>query len=115
MIVSDVASGFSGATHTLASNLMARLDTAYPVFRGLWAVSVNEPGNAITVTNAALGHHNGFVMHIDKIDAEGRKVVMFAGELLERYRISRSQRVHQVVNDLGAAERDFAGRLVADV
>ena len=115
MITSDISTGFSGATHTLAANLIARLDAAYPVFDGCWRIAVNEAGNVITVTNIVLGQHNGFVMHIDKIDLEGRKVVMFAGELLERFRISRAQRVKQVVDDIGAAQRDFAGRLVADV
>lgn len=114
MIISDSAAGFNGATDTIARNLMARLDAAYPVFQGLWTVAVNEAGGVITVTNAALGHHNGFVMHISLIDSEGRKVVSMAGELLERYRISRSQRVREVVNDLGQAQRDFRGRLVAD-
>ena len=114
MITSDVAAGFSGATHMLAQTLVARLNAAYPVFAGMWDVAVNDPGNAIIVTNAVLGNKNGFVMHIDKIDSEGRKVVRFAGELLERYRISRSQRVRQVVDDLGAAKRDFKGNLVCD-
>jgi hypothetical protein len=114
MIQSDVSAGLSGAAHTMAANLMARLEQAYPVFGGMWDVTVNEPGGVIIVTNSALSNKNGFVMHIDKIDPEGRKVVMYAGELLERFRISRSSRVRQVVDDIGAAARDFRGELVCD-
>ena len=114
MIASDIAAGISGASHTLAANLIARLEQAYPVFGGLWNVAVNEPGGVIIVTNSALSNRNGFIMHLNKIDPEGRKVVRYAGELLERYRISRSQRMRQVVDDLGAAQRDFRGEIVCD-
>ena len=114
MIQSDVSAGISGATHTMATSLVARLEQAYPVFGGMWDVAVNEPGGVIIVTNSALSNRNGFVMHINKIDPEGRKVVRYAGELLERFRISRSSRVRQVVDDIGAAERDFKGELVCD-
>ena len=115
MIVTDVSAPISAVTQTQVNALLDRLDRAYPVFNGLWRIAVNEAGNIITVTNAALSHKNGFGMHIDKIDPEGKKVVMYAGELLERYRISRSQRVRQVVDDIGQAKRDFRGELVADL
>jgi hypothetical protein len=115
MIQSDVASGFSGITLAKVNDLLDSLDRAYPAFNGLWRINVNETGNVISVTNMALSNRNGFVMHIDKIDPEGKKVVRYAGELLERYRISRSSRVRQVIDDIGAAQRDFKGELVCDV
>ena len=114
MIVSDLQSGFSGITHNTVLSLLDRLDLAYPVFNGCWRIAVNEAGGVITVTNIMLGNNNGFVMHLDKIDPEGRKVVMYAGELLERYRISRSRDASVVLDDIVTADRDFAGKMVCD-
>ena len=118
-IITDLSGhNISGYADTLARNLIARLNFAYPAFydeqsgQSMWRVTVNEPGGVIEVTNLALNGKYGFLMHIAKIDAEGRKVVRAAGELLERYRISRGQRTSVVLNDINNAQRDFTGRLV---
>lgn len=113
MIVSDVASGYSGITANRVGDLLDSLDRAYPRFNGCWRIAVNEAGNIITVTNVLLSNRNGFVMHIDKIDAEGKKVVRYAGELLERYRISRSRNV-DVMDQIVTGDRNFTGELVCD-
>ena len=112
MIASETAAGFSGLTQNKVNDLLDRLDRAYPAFNGLWRISVNEAGGVISVTNMALSARNGFVMHIDKIDPEGRKVVRYAGELLERFRISRGA---GALTDVLQGQRDFKGELVADV
>jgi hypothetical protein len=65
------------------------------------------------VTNVLLSNRNGFVMHIDKIDPEGRKVVRYAGELLERYRVSRARHA-DVSSQILTNARDFRGELVVD-
>lgn len=104
----------SGASVALARNLIARLEQFYPAFVGAWRVSVNEAGGTIEVTNLLLSGRWGFLMHINKIDPEGRKVVRAGGELLERYRISRSARQGIVFDDLAAARRNFRGELAAD-
>lgn len=122
-IITDLSGqNLSGYADTLAKSLIARLNVAYPAFydeqadQSLWRVIVNEPGGVIEVSNLALNSGNyGFLMHIAKIDSEGRKVVRAAGELLERYRISRSQRTHAVLADINNAKRDFTGRLVPDM
>ena len=114
MIVSDVSSGFSGLTQSKINDLLDRLDRAYPSFNGMWRIAVNEAGGVITVTNMLLSNKNGFVMHIDKIDPEGRKVVRYAGELLERFRISRARHA-DVMTQIVDNKRDFRGELVADV
>ena len=111
MIVAETAAGFSGLTQNKVYDLLDRLDRAYPAFNGLWRISVNEEGGVITVTNMALSNKNGFIMHIDKLDPEGRKVVMYAGELLERFRVSRGL---GAMTDVLQAERDFKGEMVAD-
>ena len=113
MIITDTTMPINGAGETLARNLIARLNSAYPAFAGMWRVAVNQGGGVIEVTNAALSSKWGFLMHIDKIDTEGRKVVAAAGELLERFRIARDSR--RAVSSLLAAKRDFRGELIADV
>lgn len=114
-IISDrMGIPLSGPAQTLARNIIARLEYFYPNFTGAWRVCVNEPGGVIEVTNLLLSGKMGFLMHINKIDPEGRKVVRAAGELLERYRIARSGgRMAAFEQVLGQA-RDFRGELVAD-
>lgn len=114
MIITDLRGyNLSGASDTLVRNLLARLNAAYPVFNGMWAIDVNEAGGTIEVTNDMLSKKWGFLMHVNKIDPEGRKVVRAAGELLERYRVSRSNNASVVIDSL-AQPRDFRGELVPD-
>lgn len=115
MIITDLSGvNLSGASDTLARNLLARLNAAYPAFDGCWKITVNEAGGIIEVTNVLLSSKWGFLMHINKIDVEGRKVVRAAGELLERYRVSRSNRVSGVLESLVAQPRDFRGEIVPE-
>lgn len=114
-IISDSAGvPVSGAGQTLARNLIARLEQFYPAFTGAWRVCINEPGGVIEVTNLMLSGRMGFLMHIAKIDPEGRKVVRAAGELLERYRVARSGATMAVLEGVFSQKRDFRGELVAD-
>jgi hypothetical protein len=112
-IISDIAGlSLSGASDTMARNLMARLNAAYPAFAGCWRITVNEVGGVIEVVNMAISEKYGFLMHIDKVDAEGRKVVMYAGELLERFRIARD--AYHAAASMADAKRDFRGEMVVD-
>lgn len=111
MIITDFGS-LSGAGDTLGRNLIARLDFAYPAFRGHWCVNVNEIGGTVEVTNSLLSGRMGFLLHITKLDAEGRKIVRAAGELLERYRVSREKGMD--ILKLLDGKRDFTGELVCD-
>lgn len=113
-IVTDVSGPISGAGQTLSRNLIARLEQAYPAFIGCWRVTINEYGGTVEVTNMALSGRMGFLMHINKIDSEGRKVVRAAGELLERYRVARSGSVLHVIDGVLEAKRDFRGEMVCD-
>lgn len=111
-IIADSAGvSLSGASQTLARNLIARLESAYPAFAGAWRVSVNEVGRTIEVTNLMLSGRMGFLMHIAKIDPEGRKVVRAGGELLERYRIARSGATTGILEGVFGQARDFRGEL----
>jgi hypothetical protein len=53
-------------------------------------------------------------MHINKIDSEGRRVVSAAGELLERYKISRSRIASVAMDSLRVAPRNAFGEVVPD-
>lgn len=114
-IITDISGvNLSGASQTMAKNLIARLESAYPAFVGMWRVTVNEVGGTVEVINLALSGRWGFMLHINKIDAEGRKVVNAGGELLERYRISRSRRTSVAMESLRVQPRNFRGELVPD-
>lgn len=102
----------SGYADTLIRSTEARLNQHYPAFAGHWLITVSEPGGTIMVSNTLLSGRMGFLMHINKIDPEGRKIVRCAGELLERYKISRD-RAFDILNMEGMP-RTFRGDLVAD-
>lgn len=114
-IITDSAGiPLSGASQTLANNLIARLEQAYPAFTGAWRVCVNEVGGTIEVTNMMLSGRMGFLMHIAKIDPEGRKVVRAGGELLERYRIARAGAFGKLMEQVIEQPRNFRGELVPE-
>jgi len=83
----------SGLADNLQNSLLDRLDRAYPSFNGAWRVHVDDVGGIVQVTNIMLSNRWGFLMHITNIDPEGRNVVRNAGELLERYNVSRAMKV----------------------
>lgn len=97
---------------TLRDNLLDALDRAYPAFNGFWRIETSPEGSIIQVTNRLLSGKWGFIMHVTKIDPEGKKVVMNAGELLERFRISRNPNM-DIYSILGM-ERDKKGELLVD-
>lgn len=111
MIQTATTLPLSGAGLTLARNLMARLNASYPAFDGAWRVTVDEVGGTVEITNLMLSGKFGFLMHISKIDPEGRKVVTAGGEMLERYRISRSKAL-DIRNML--VQRNNIGELIHD-
>ena len=111
-IITDISMPISGYANTLARNLIARLELHYPSFTGFWRVTVNEPGGVIEVTNLMLSGRYGFLMHINKIDPGGRKVIRAAGELLERYRLSRSKIC--TFDSVFSLPTDFRGEPVFD-
>lgn len=108
-IISDSAL-ISGASETLASNMLAALELHYPTFGGLWRVSVDEIGGTVTVTNMALSGRWGFMMHTSKVDPEMRKVVRAGGELLERFRVSRAKIVRP--ESILALPRNYRGDFI---
>lgn len=97
---------------TLRDNLLDALDRAYPAFNGHWRIEIDPIGGVAYTTNRLLSGKWGFVMHLNKIDVEGKKIVMNAGELLERFRVSRNPNA-DIYSILGM-ERDMRGDLLVD-
>jgi len=102
----------SGLADNLRDSLLDRLDVAYPSLNGYWRVAVDPTGGIVQVTNLMLSGRYGFIMKINTIDPEGRKVVMNAGELLERYCVSRDRKID--LYSIAALPRDRRGEIVVD-
>jgi hypothetical protein len=100
------------ADTTTRDNLLDALDRAYPAFNGYWRADVDPIGGVVQITNMLLSGKWGFLMHLNKIDPEGKKVVRNAGELLERFRVSRNPNA-DIYSILGM-ERDKRGELLVD-
>ena len=111
-IITDISMPISGYAQTLARNLIATLEQHYPLYTGLWRVTVNEQGGVIEVNNMAISGRYGFLMHISKIDSEGRKVVRAGGELLDRYGLPRSKA--GTFDQVFSLPTDFRGEPVFD-
>lgn len=112
MIESSTSMPLSGAGQTLARNIVAGLNSAYPAFTGAWRVMVNEQGGTVEITNMLLSGKMGVLLHIRKIDAAGKKAVMAGGELLHRYRVSRDKALD--IRDM-AVQRNNLGEIIHDV
>ncbi len=97
---------------TFKNNILDSLDRAYPSFNGHWRIDIDVFGGVIYVTNRLLSGKWGFVMHINKVDPEGKKVVKNAGELLERFRVSRNPNAD--IYSILSMERDKRGELLVD-
>lgn len=111
MIDTSTSMPLSGAGQTLARNTLARLNSAYPAFDGAWRVTVNESGGTLEIRNLMLSGRMGCLLHINRIDYEGRKAVLAGGELLERYKVSRAK----ALDIMGVVvQRDRLGELVYD-
>ena len=70
----------------------AILHKAYPPPKGLpfwWGIEINQ--SIMVIYNLALSGKDGMVLHIAR-GLDSKKVIMFAGELLERYGVPRDYR-----------------------
>lgn len=111
-IYADTSAGFTSLQRTLALRVLLALDTAYPWYSPHWSVGVNESGFLI-VRNLALSGTWGFVLPMWSIDEDMRAVVRAGGELLERYRMSRSAPLDP--DDLRERDRGPRGELIPEV
>lgn len=75
------------AEYELAKDVATQLDKIYP--NHLWMVTVQ--GGVTYVRNMALEGKWGFILHNNKLDDVRKAAVLAGGELLERFKISRSK------------------------
>ena len=96
----------------LAQQIAEALEQAYPGH--LWAVNVQGEQGIATIHNMMLSGQWGYVMHLDKRYSANDTVKvakMGAGEILERYNVSRGRMNNEHMMDL---KHDFAGRTIGD-
>ena len=88
-----------------AKNIAEHLTKHYPGH--LWAVQVYQ-GIAI-IRNVALSGQDAYVLHMDKIDNDGRDVIRAGGEILERFNLGRG---HLIENQFRSLKRDYKGVII---
>lgn len=106
-----------GTALRLAKNIGDVLEKHYPSSLGhWWAVQVRPDQGVVTIRNTALGWSYGFLLRITDIDPRLKKVVWAAGELLERYRVSRSRTGAEAVQQqIAGANRNARGEADIDL
>jgi hypothetical protein len=94
MIVTNILA-IDGHTYTACDEILAKraadlLNKHYPGH--LWAVNVNadEKGGVMIIKNFSISYRYGYTLHLTKLDAKLRKVLMAGGEILERARMARA-------------------------
>jgi hypothetical protein len=71
--------------------MIKALRKAYPAFADYWKITIDTRGGIVQVRNLLLSGDMGFVLHINKIDPEMRRVREMAGELFERFNVARGR------------------------
>lgn len=105
IVVLDNPQANIGATAEVQSkNAADMLHKHYPGY--LWGVNVDPQGGIMTVMNLTLSGEWGFIIKLAKLDPEYRAVMRGGGEILERFRLSRSRRGEDATREL---KRDFKG------
>ena len=81
-------SDVSAASAVLAKQSLATLEKHYPGWG--WSVEVDDVQGTMVVRVGRIATGKwGFMLHIKKVDPEGRAVMRAGGEILERYRMHR--------------------------
>ncbi|ROH87997.1 hypothetical protein ED236_00445 [Pseudomethylobacillus aquaticus] len=99
------------ADFSLAKRLSERLTAIYPGYA--WGVHVSTEHGMVSVRNWSLSGEWGYMIHLSQVqeDVGDRLVIRAAGEVLERFNVSR-RRLDDT--QLDSLPTDFAGRHVPD-
>jgi hypothetical protein len=100
----------AAAAELLAKTSVGILEQHYPGW--MWAVRVDDVGGVMEVRSMRIPGRWGFLLHLAKIDPEGRAIWRAGGELLERYGLKRSAHRPGVTLDI---KRDQMQMAVPDV
>jgi hypothetical protein len=112
-LIGDSGEQYTGNAAVIWKGLKRSLDKHYPSYKGMWYVDIRVDQGVVEIRNLALSGKMGFYMKIDQIDPEGRKVVMMAGELLERYRAARDKAI-DIRDAIYGMKRNFRGEAEHD-
>ena len=93
-IIGDIGQAVPGTVQSLLNSMMTALEKHYPTYKGYWHISLDTNGGIVQIRNLMLSGTMGFMMHIDRVDTEQRKLIKNAGELLERYNAARKHGIH---------------------
>jgi hypothetical protein len=72
------------------------LSKLYPGF--MWGASINQ--DILFIQNCTLDHVNAYSINLADIDPEGRVLARIAGEILERYGVSRGHAKKSEIKNL---------------
>ena len=97
-------------SHTWAKRIAERLELSYPGYG--WAVHADVKNNIAQVRALKLAGEYGFTLHIDKLDPHDKQIKWAGGEILERYKVSRSRMKE---DELLNKSRDLRGNVIGDV
>jgi len=91
----------------LGKKLLAHILQSYPGYQ--WVIEVRD--TIITVMNETLDSNWGFRLKEKVLDNDGKVIVRFCGELLERYRLKRGAMEFDAVNALPNGGRGSKKRI----
>ncbi len=92
---------------TITSLVKNVADTLYKHYPGhLWAVGPSNDYSMLAIWNEALSNKYGMWIRVNDIDPEYRNIMRWAGELLERAKVTRGAANE---DELASLERDSLG------
>jgi hypothetical protein len=92
----------------MVKNILASFDKHYPGYKDHWNIRVDTGGGIIQVRNSLISGKMGFQCPLAWLDPGDKVVIGLAGELLERYNLSRAKNI-DVTDELLNLERDVTG------
>ena len=94
---------------SLVKNVADTLHKHYPGH--LWAVGPSNDYSMLAIWNEALSMRYGMWIRVNEIDPDYKNIMHWAGELLERAKVSRGPANEQ---ELASLKRDALGEAVFD-
>ena len=94
---------------TITSLVKNVADTLYKHYPGhLWAVGPSNDYSMLAILNEALSNKYGMWIRVNDIDPEYKNIMRWAGELLERAKVTRGAANEE---ELASLERDHLGEV----
>lgn len=112
VIVDDHKRGMmqEASVTTLVKNVGDTLYKHYPDH--MWAVGPSNDYSMLAIWNESLSSKWGMWIRVEEIDPDYKNIVRWAGELLERAKLSRGA---AKLSEINSIKRDAAGDAVFDV